>query len=299
MSRSLSSSILALSALAILLPPLPAEAKMKAKQANRSTPAAHMKERRVAQVDTSLMTERRVEKRRREKLGHDLDLRVGLLGGLSRTSTLASSGGAESRSDFANNLYVGLAADLRVKKYFGLELDGYMGLGSERVSSLGETISQRSHGLKASLKAQMGWVNRGVRYSPKLGLGYGFAKIEDSASLSGTTSTDSASLGGAHYLVGLDVEIGRRFLLGFDYTHSLFASGTVTRASLPSVTDASANGVALERFRLGAYYRFVPHFLGGLQYVRRGYRYEVNAGGSLVTEDNGLNQFLAVFVYEL
>lgn len=286
----------ALTLAAMLLPISVAHAK-----AQQRRPSSQSRPMRLAQAEPMTMETRTVErnesKPHRSKNG--LALKLGLAGGLSMTSTQASAAGAVSDSSFANNLYVGLMADGRMYRFFGFEVDGYMGLNSSNVSSTGETIAQKSHGLQLSVKSQVSFGGHGVRYRPKIGFGYGFARLEDSATSGSSTSTDTASLSGGHFLLGMEIEMGRNILFSLDFSKTIFAGGSITRGGVPPVTDASATSASLDRIRAGAYYRFAPHFLGGLQYIRRGYRFEIPVAGVPVTESSGLNQFLATFVYEL
>jgi len=234
------------------------------------------------------------------------DLRLALASGYATTSSnnrtdqqLRSSSGADQ------NIYFGLAVDLQVKKYYGLELEGFLNSAPEKLTTTNDIVtgkreelrSVQQQGVMAAAKfaypLQFGF----ARITPKIGGGYGALGLRETVRQVDRESElqSTLSVRGPFATLGVEVTLFDDFALAADYARTISATGNRSTGGLG--TDVASSDVLsprFERMRVGAYYRIADPFVIGTQYVRRQIRYEL-PGESVATRET-FNQFLGVIM---
>ncbi|MCB0404901.1 MAG: hypothetical protein KDD51_08955 [Bdellovibrionales bacterium] len=216
--------------------------------------------------------------------------RIGLLGGLSSSSTVAAEG-------FNNNIYLGVRGDLQYS-YFGAELDFFYGLASQAQSdaavfvgdSFSEDRSLSNIGGDLSLKVQLPIrIGSNAKFIPKLGGGYSLLQQKVSVVSVGSNVT-TTSVSGIHALAGFDLYATAKLMFSADFALGFLGNATTTLEDA-SGSQASSGAATFNRLRAGAYYEILRHLLLGAQYTRR----EFAVDGS--TFGDSQNQFLGVLMY--
>lgn len=235
------------------------------------------------------------------------DLRLSGLAGLTNiTNSDATTQANRSSENLVSNVYLGLNADLRMWNYFGVEAEGYYGIApTQNVTSGSTTIpmSLRQMGGIGVAKVQLPFWLGDMRFTPKLGGGYGYMGLNAStgsstgSSLSSSTSSASTlAVGGPCGVVGLDFEPTNYLLFSADYAHSFAATASYTvGASTLAGTDPS-----FQRFRASAYYRLFPNFLLGGQFIERIMTSTYSSGTfNTPIQNETQTQFLGVIMLQL
>lgn len=191
-------------------------------------------------------------------------------------------------------LAFGATADIRHKKYLGLEADtmkifptsAKMGEPNE---SLDQTLAQTA--TMVAVKGQYPFKLANATWTPRLGLGYGFISADILSTETGATSseTSTVSLSGPYATVGLDVEISRGIVLSLDYSHSISASGQGSSSLDGTTSNFPGLSGSFSRLRVGAYYRLMPKVLVGGQLASR----NVRATSKIATESSSSAQLFS------
>ncbi|MEZ4751013.1 MAG: hypothetical protein R3B54_10445 [Bdellovibrionota bacterium] len=215
--------------------------------------------------------------------------RVGLVGGLSSSSTVAAEG--------FNNIYVGVRGDLQYS-YFGAELDFFYGIASKAQSEsavfLGDSFTEDSSlsnvGGDLSLKLQMPIrMGRDAKLVPKIGAGYSLLQ-QSVTVVSAGSNTTTTNVSTPHVLAGFDLYATAKLLFSADFALGLFGSASTTLSDT-SGSQASAGPTSYTRVRAGAYYEIASRLMLGAQYTRREFRVDGTEFG------DSQNQFLGVLMY--
>ena len=229
---------------------------------------------------------------------------VSLLGGYAVTSSSNDSTQAmRDQAHYNRNGYGGIALDSRFKTYAGLELEGFFGTGGSsattEVNKISGAVSNNTrklnqNGFNAALKGQIPIQVSRWQIFPKVGFGYGWLSAKETVTdAKGAETSSKEQVKAPFFLVGIDSEVFPNVLFGIDYAMSLGGSGTLSDGT----TDVSTDSASFYRFRVGAYYRFLPSFTAGFQYNRRQLKYTATAttaSPSPVEQKEGFDQYLGV-----
>lgn len=229
-------------------------------------------------------------------------LRLGVLLGMTNVSS-DDQRTQTSRSEQAlsQNFLLGLNADVQYARYFGAEVDAFMGIApAVTISTTGTNSSERMKSMKqsgalANLKLQY---PVSPFFTPKLGVGYGMLGLSQTDEAAGQSSSASASYKGIYAVAGFDVRLSEDFLLTLDYAQSLSTSVGITANTNGQVQTVDLTGGGFNRIRVAGYLKVAPKFYGGLQFTSRKLKEVGDAaqGASLFGE--GLTQFMAVGMIE-
>ncbi|MCB0417834.1 MAG: hypothetical protein H6617_01295 [Bdellovibrionaceae bacterium] len=215
--------------------------------------------------------------------------RIGLVGGLSSSSSDASQG-------FNNNILLGVRGDLQYS-YFGAELDFFYGIASQAQSQsavfLGDSFTEdrslSNIGGDLSLKAQVPIrLGSSAKLVPKIGAGYSLLQQKITVVSAGSNTT-TTSVSGLHGLAGFDLYATAKLLFSADFALGFLGNASTTLED-NSGSQESSGAATFNRIRAGAYYEIASHFLLGAQYSRRQFSVDEVFGDSQ-------NQFLGVLMY--
>jgi hypothetical protein len=182
-------------------------------------------------------------------------LRLSAMGGIGQLST-------GPLNDSIKGWFAGVNADITIKRYFGLEIDGFYG-GAENSSAVdGMLTSTRQWGLSGLAKLQVGLALGRFKLTPRLLGGYGAVSVSEdfTAPLSGSPTSSGANqtdttVHGILWGYGAELEGFGNLVLTFDLVKSLGQSSEIEQG--------------FDRLRIGAYYRVTPSLLMGVQYQSR------------------------------
>lgn len=204
--------------------------------------------------------------RTRRKAQADI-FRVGILTGVaSIAGTDGSTGGSL--------LNIALQANYQ-SKYWGMELDGYygLGLGLSASGSSASGMSQSQYGFFVGPKVNYTFGNGSFRFTPKAGVGYGMLAMSMSATTSsaGTSTqvTSKNSFSGIYAMGGFDMFLTRWLFLDADYATSVSASATAEASQNNVSYSGKIEGAKFQRIRVGLNFLISQHLILGAQYYSR------------------------------
>jgi hypothetical protein len=260
------------------------------------TKAPRVKSRRLASVDRSWSEPRISASAKREK--RDVVLKLGLTSGYAQTSTnVGNAQAAREKSGQNKGVSLGLNARLGFLSYGYADLDGYYAgnLSSNSVQAVDPVTgssnvsvqSVRSYGALTEVGARVPMGKGSVRWTPTLGLGFGYLAVRDETSQDASLQVSKSTALGPYVSAGLGVSLGKRFSLSGDGALSVLASGTVER---PGISEDEASSAQFLRVRAGAYYRITAPITLGVQFIQR--RIQATPAGETIPFKETTNQFL-------
>jgi hypothetical protein len=265
--------------------------------------------RRVASLETSSSPAyREVRAGGKIKTSSPLQFRLGLTGGYGMSNGSELGTASESGEVADRALTFAFNADLTLYHYFGLELEGAMGLNSSQsteVSAETPFSQQRARSVSsamANLKGQIPFRAGAMKIVPRLGVGFAFAQIKEQVTFSGfedaPSSETQARLNVPYVTLGVDFQPISRWTLSFDFAKSMGGSGKLAFGN--SDTDQSLQNVDLMRLRASVSYRLSPVWSVGGQFVRRSSAFSQPLGdGDSFPSSIIQNQFLGLVQLDL
>lgn len=251
----------------------PDEIQQKPKRLNPHTRMKNKGERRLSRdgreidSDEDGDTEETVEMPKRKAA----IVRLGFYGGYSRLGNSdANVNTARDSEGLTATFPLGLTADVRAWRYFGLDLDGYYSIAPSQsiVSGSGTTSVSGSKQIQVSggsamLKAIYPFDRSGsTRWFPSIGAGYGYHSLKHTESTSSSTIIDQMTASGPLLGGGIAIE-SASWLFALDVQLGVGGAGDVNETGSSSAFDSPGGGQFM-RARLGVSYQVVPHFfLGG------------------------------------
>jgi hypothetical protein len=172
--------------------------------------------------------------------------------------------------------------------YIGAEADGYYGFGLSQSTNVGTGEKQQAvdqYGTFGNVKLQSPFWTGPIRWTPKVGVGYGFMSVDEDEE--GGLHTN---LQGPYFIAGIEFEHRKKMVFDFDYSFSLSAT-----SGFPA--PASSNDTAsFYRLRVGAFYRTDEHILVGVRVIRHGLNVPVSSTDSF---NESQLEMLGAILFEL
>lgn len=217
----------------------------------------------------------------------DFHMQLGLTGGLSSVT----SDGTSRTSPMA-----GIVVDMREMKYFGIDLEGYFAFPSKSGND-----STKFFGGSGNLKGQLPMLFGGVRFVPKLGVGYAFLRQQDELAATATddAQTDAVTVRGPYAVAGFELEPFQDFILTADYQYGIDLKADLTTSSEGISLEAPLTGAKMQTARIAIFGRFARQTLIGAQYTRRMTGYSLGTTTGTITSAPTQNQLQLVLMYEL
>jgi chemotaxis protein histidine kinase CheA len=217
-------------------------------------------------------------RRRSYKKNVNYDLfRASVFGGYSPAKMTDSTG--TNSSSGGSLINYGLNADLQLH-YFGAEAEVYAGSGKGTVTSIADptqssAVALKQFGAMAAVKGQLPFYTNSVKWTPKLGVGYGTMSATQTQVSQSDTSTAKTSLSGVYVTAGFDVLPVSWLVLSADFARSLSASGStnVEQTQVASNSSATLAGASMQRIRVGGDFYVSDHFTLGAHFVQRAFNY--------------------------
>lgn len=211
---------------------------------------------------------------------NSMDVRLGLIGGTSNLSTSdAVTQANRDDQQVGKNIFVGINADVRFMRYWGVELDTYYGFAPTQTIDFGNDFIKKTKlqhlGGMFNAKAQYPLFFASTHWSPRLGVGYGLFSLKQKSEneLISTTTEATESVQGVYGTIGLDIEPSPWLIISADYARSVAASGKYTENTTidgdTTNQDIKLEQAQFDRIRVGVFFRVDPSVLLGAQYTRR------------------------------
>lgn len=260
--------------------------------ANAPKRAKAKADRKIASYQTSNANEYRSSRSAPQKEG--TEIKLGVLAGAGLQGESSSSGG---NLDVGAAPSVGITADIRAWRYFGLEQDAYFQLNGSTPDVGGSKDSVQGLGSFTTVKGQYQFWLGSMKFTPKAGLGFAYQRRTGKSDSAASSVETSISTMGAYGTVGLEVVPFEKFTLSGDYARSITAD-TNTKTG---VLEQNGDNARFDRIRVGGYYEFLPGMHGGLQFIQRSVSFTqpTLAPGSNSDATYYLRQAQAVFQYDL
>lgn len=226
------------------------------------------------------------------------DMRFFIAGGISgMASADADIQANRDLQKLGSNYLVGIGADIRMRRYFGLELDVYYGIAPTQTIVYDDDETQKKKlqhtGGMLNLKGQYPTYIGNMRLTPKVGVGYGMLKLNQSTESQQFAETieSSETVKGVYGTAGFDFEPVDGFIFFADYAMSLMGSGSFSVKSTTINSDTELTDVSFNRMRLGVLVRVHPNVWVGANFTKRAMKFSADddatsSAGSLIDISN-------------
>lgn len=199
-------------------------------------------------------------------------LRFGILGGVSSVkSGDSSSQNARVEQALTQNFFLGGILEGRLGKYFGAEVEGFVGIAPDvEISDTQGTNAQVKSLQQTGVLAQLiGQIPLGI-FIPRVGVGFGLLGLKHTLTVTSTQTSSSEKVSGLFLSGGLDIEVSPYVTLTGEYGHTLDGAASFSSSATGSTTPAASNSKgSFDRIRLGLYYNFSPRVVAGLLFHMR------------------------------
>jgi hypothetical protein len=209
-----------------------------------------------------------------------IEYRIGVMGGLGFAPP-------EEEYDYTRRIVTAVESEVNWG-YVGAEADGYYGFGVSQSTNAGTGEKQDAvdqYGAFGNVKLQSPFWTGPIRWSPKVGIGYGMMSVDEEEE--GGLHTN---LQGPYFITGIEFEHRKKMIFDFDYSFSLSATSGFPA---PAGTTDSAS---FYRLRVGAFYRTDDHILVGVRVIRHGLNLPVSSNDNF---NESQMEFLGAILFEL
>lgn len=243
-----------------------------------------------------------------KKKAESFNWKLAVSGGTSSTkSSDQVTGDSSNASSAKSSTSLGISSESALWTYLGLGAE-FIYLLPINTSTTYSTVTSKEISFMADTSFRYPLALAGVKFIPRIGLGYGYMTSETMEIITGMNedSGHTTKMGGVYWTIGLEILPIKDLTIAADFSSSLKAVGGIIHPGIDYTTSYKYDVASFNRVRLGVYYKIFSGFSLGAQYLSKTmnsaieYKDIIGLANSLSLTTKSLqSQIRGVLVYDL